>query len=167
MAHEAFHNVPIRISVIGGNRCTPEEEQWAEAVGREIAQHGAILVCGGLGGVMEAASRGARKAGGITVGILPSTDPSSANAWIQIPIATGIGYARNAIVARSSDGVIAIGGALGTLSEIAFALQAGVPVVSLGSWRLDDPRVPPDVTIRRAESPAEALATVLNLVRRA
>src|SRR5690606_6176989 len=108
----------------------------AEAVGRGIARAGATLVCGGLGGVMEAACRGARAEGGLTVGILPGGDPSDANPYVEIPICTGMGYARNIIVVKSGHAVIAIDGAYGTLSEIGHALGEGLPVIGLDTWQL-------------------------------
>ena len=124
----------MQIGVIGAGTCSPEAASLAYDVGRLIAQNSAILVCGGLGGVMEHASRGARDAGGLTVGILPGNTPNVANPWVDIPIATGLGEARNAIIARCAAGVIAVGGGYGTLSEIALALKWGKNVVGLGSW---------------------------------
>jgi len=124
------------IAVIGGGQCTPEEAQLAEKVGRELARRGVILICGGLGGVMEAACKGAQSEGGITIGILPGEIRQSANPYVQIPIVTGIGYARNVVVAKSAQAVIAIGGSFGTISEIAFALQSNIPVIGLNTWSL-------------------------------
>jgi uncharacterized protein (TIGR00725 family) len=124
------------IAVIGGSQCTPEMSIKAETVGRELARRGAILVCGGLGGVMEAACRGAAIEEGTTVGILPGTDPLSANPYVQIPVATGLGEARNVAVVKSAHAVIAIDGEYGTLSEIAFALKRGIPVIGLNTWEL-------------------------------
>lgn len=108
----------------------------AEQVGRLIALRGAVLVCGGRGGVMEAACRGAKTEGGVTVGILPGPDRWEANNYVDIAIATGLGEARNAIIVRTVDAVIAIGGGFGTLSEIGLALKIGCPVVGLGTWEL-------------------------------
>jgi uncharacterized protein (TIGR00725 family) len=122
------------IAVIGGRRTAKPLLREAEEVGRLIAQKGAILLCGGLGGVMEAASKGAKSGGGITVGILPQNDSEDANSYIDIPLATGLGIGRNMIIARSADALIAIGGEYGTLSEIAFALQMGKPVVGIKTW---------------------------------
>jgi uncharacterized protein (TIGR00725 family) len=119
------------IGVIGASRPSAEEAALAEAVGRAIAGAGAILLCGGLGGVMEAACRGAKEAGGLTVGILPTEDAADANPFVDVPIATGIGEARNAIVARAPDALVAVGGGYGTLSEIALALKGGKRVVGL------------------------------------
>ena len=109
----------------------------AETVGRLVAQRGAALVCGGLGGVMEAACRGARAEGGATIGILPGLDRSAANPHVQVAIATGLGEARNALVVRAADCLIAVGGAYGTLSEIALALKAGKRVVGLNTWEIE------------------------------
>lgn len=123
-----------RIGVIGGSQPDPASKNAAFRVGRLIAEHGAVVVCGGLGGVMEAAARGAREAGGLTVGILPGSSPSDANPYIDVPIATDIGYARNALVVMNSDALIAIDGAFGTLSEIAYGGVYERPVVGLGTW---------------------------------
>jgi uncharacterized protein (TIGR00725 family) len=109
----------------------------AQAVGTELARRGAVLVCGGLGGVMEAACRGAREAGGVTVGILPGDDRAAANPWVSVAIATGLGELRNGLVVHCADAVIAIAGGYGTLSEVALALKLGKPVVGLGSWDID------------------------------
>ncbi len=136
----------------------------AQAVGAEIARRGAILVCGGLGGVMEAAAHGAQRAGGLTVGIVPGIEAREANAFIDVPVVTGMGEARNVLVVRSSNAVIAIAGAYGTLSEIALALKIGVPVVGLGTWELRHPdgTEPP---IIRASSSQEAVAKAVEAVR--
>ena len=137
------------IAVIGAGRCDEGTYALAEEVGRELALRGRIVVCGGLGGVMEAACRGAKAARGRTVGILPGSNKSSANDFVDIPIITGMGEARNSIVVRSGDAVIAIGGEYGTLSEIAFALKFGTPVVGLGTWDIEG--------IVRASSASEAV----------
>ena len=121
------------IAVIGGSEPSPQEAIMAEEAGREIARHGAILVCGGLGGVMEAACKGASSEGGVTIGILPGESRQAANPYVQIPIVTGIGYARNVAVVKSAQAVIAIGGGYGTLSEISPALQSGIPVTGLNT----------------------------------
>lgn len=126
------------IGVIGAGTCTAEAAELAIVVGREIARKNGLLLCGGLGGVMEAASRGAKGEGGITIGILPGERPEEANSYIDIPIVTGLGHGRNIIIARSSDILIAISGGYGTLSEIAFALLLNKKVISLGSWELDE-----------------------------
>jgi len=124
------------ISVIGASKCSAKEARLAEDVGRELAKRGAVVICGGLTGVMEAACRGARAEGGLTIGILPGNNRKDANQYVTIPIITGIGYARNSIVAKSGQAVIAIGGKYGTLSEIAYALQDKIPVIGLGTWKL-------------------------------
>jgi len=132
------------IAVIGGSKCTTEETAVAEETGRLLAQGGAILVCGGLGGVMEAVARGAKANGGTTVGILPGADPRAANAYVDVPLATGLGEMRNFLIVRTADALIAIGGGVGTLSEIALAQRIGKPVIGLhDSFRntLDIPRV--------------------------
>jgi len=124
------------IAVIGSSNASKQDLKEAEAVGREIAKGGAILVCGGLGGVMQAACRGAASEGGTTIGILPGESIKDANEYVSIPIATGIGYARNSMVAKSSQAVIAIGGSYGTLTEIGYALQSGIPVIGINTWSL-------------------------------
>jgi hypothetical protein len=124
----------IFIGVIGGSEAKPQVARLAEEVGREIAKKGAVLICGGLGGVMEAACKGASEAGGLTIGILPGDNRREANPFVQIPIATGIGYARNAAVAKSAQAIIAIDGSYGTLTEIGYALQSGIPVIGLNTW---------------------------------
>ena len=121
------------IAVIGGSQPSAEEARLAEEVGRELARQGATLVCGGLGGVMEAACRGASSVGGVTIGILPGDSPEAANPYVQIPIVTGMGYARNISVVKSAQAVIAVGGSYGTLSEIAHARQGGIPVIGLNT----------------------------------
>lgn len=124
------------ISVIGSSTAKPEHIELAEAVGRELAKRNVMMVCGGLSGVMEAACRGAKSAGGTTIGILPGKSSKEANKYVDIPIVTTVGFARNVIVVSTGDAVIAVGGAFGTLSEIAFALGDGIPVVGLKSWPL-------------------------------
>jgi uncharacterized protein (TIGR00725 family) len=127
---------PMIISVIGSSVADAPLAALAEAVGRELAARGAKVVCGGLGGVMEAVCKGAKEAGGTTIGILPGNDPSEANEYVDIPICTGIGYARNVIVVKTGAAAIAVGGAYGTLSEIGHALADGIPVIGLGTWTL-------------------------------
>jgi len=124
------------IGVIGAGDCPNQAAQLAEAVGYGLAQQHLTLICGGLGGVMAAACRGAKAAGGTTIGILPGTHRTAANPWVDIAIATGLGEARNLIIVRSAQALIAIGGEYGTLSEIAFALKLGVPVIGLQTWQL-------------------------------
>jgi uncharacterized protein (TIGR00725 family) len=154
----AFRSRRLRIAVIGAGDCSREEACVAEAVGRGIAERGAVLVTGGLGGVMAAASRGARAAGGLVVGILPGTDAADANPDVDIPIVTGLGDARNVLVASTVQAVIAVGGKLGTLSEIAFALKRGTPVVGLGTWALDAARLGDARGVTAASDPADAVA---------
>jgi hypothetical protein len=122
------------IGVIGGRRVDKTLLNEAEKVGSLVAQKEIVLVCGGLTGVMEAAAKGARSAGGITVGILPQEHKRDANEYIDIPIVTGLGIGRNVIIARTADVLISIGGEYGTLSEIAFALQMGKPVIGIRTW---------------------------------
>lgn len=123
------------MAVIGASACSKEEAALAQEVGQRLAQAGAVVLTGGRGGVMEAACRGARQAGGLTIGILPGNDAREANPWVQLPIVTGLGEARNAVLMRTAQAVIAVGGEYGTLSEIAFALKFGKPVVGLYSWQ--------------------------------
>ena len=124
------------IAVIGGSQCSNEDALLAEQVGAELAKRDVALVCGGLAGVMEAACKGARYENGLTIGILPGHDSRDANEYVQIPIVTGLGYARNSIVVQSSQAVIAIVGEYGTLSEIAYTVQYGIPVIGLNTWSL-------------------------------
>ena len=144
------------IGVIGGQDADSDSLGLAREVGRGIAPRGHVLICGGRCGVMREACRGAREAGGLTVGILPGDDLSDANEFLDIPVITGIGYARNSIVARTANALIAIDGSYGTLSEIAFGLAAGRPVVGLQTWQLRDGagREPP---ILRVGTAAEAV----------
>ncbi len=141
------------IGVIGAGSADEETMRRAEEVGRLIAGHGFILLCGGLGGVMEAAAKGAREAGGTTVGVVPHADRHTANRYIDIPVATGFGEGRNVIIVRTADILVAVAGEYGTLSEIAFALKAGKPVIGLATWDI------PGVV--RAGTPAEAMELAL------
>jgi uncharacterized protein (TIGR00725 family) len=150
------------VAVIGAGRCSAEVAALAESVGRELAQRGAVVVCGGLGGVMEAACRGAKGAGGVTVGILPGTARRDANPHVDIPIVTGMGEARNVLVVRSAQAVIAISGEYGTLSEIAHALKLGIPVVGLRTWQLAKDSLQREEIIR-AQTPQEAVQRALAL----
>lgn len=124
------------IGVIGGGKCSHKVAKLAEEVGRGLAESGSTLICGGMGGVMEAACRGAKEAGGRTIGILPGNSVTTANPYVDIPIVTGMGEARNIIIIRSVQAVIAIDGEFGTLSEIAHALRSGTPVIGLNTWSL-------------------------------
>lgn len=134
----------------------------AEEVGRELARQGAILICGGLGGVMEAACRGASSEGGVTVGILPGNSRKQANPYVQIPVVTGMGEARNAAVVKSAQAVIAIAGGYGTLSEIGFALRLGIPVIGLNTWSMMRNNQK-DESIIPARNPSEAVSKALAL----
>jgi len=151
------------IAVIGAGSCSQEIYRMAEEVGKLIAMNGAVLLTGGLGGVMEAASKGTQEEGGITVGILPGLSKDEANRYVDIPIATGLSHARNAIIARSADALIAIAGEYGTLSEIAHARQAGLPVIGLNTWSLSRSGEG-DSSIIPARSPEEAVNMALSLV---
>lgn len=151
------------IAVIGAGECTPEVARLAEEVGRRLGEKGAILICGGLGGVMEAACRGAKSAGGTTVGVLPGTNPGDANPYVDIPIATGMGHARNVIVVASAQVAIAVGGGYGTLSEIGHARKLGIPVVGLDTWSLKKEGY---TGIMEAKSPAEAVARAIAWARK-
>jgi uncharacterized protein (TIGR00725 family) len=155
----------IYISVIGPSRAAPPVAEAAFAVGALIARSGAILVCGGGGGAMEAACRGARSAGGTTVGILPGATRADANPFVDIAIPTGMGEARNALVVRAADAVIAVGGGVGTLSEIGLALKMGRPVIGLGTWGITPPEGEAvQDTIQCVESPADAVQAALRRV---
>lgn len=152
----------VQISVIGGSQGDPEILGEAEVVGRGIVEAGAVLVCGGRTGVMEAASRGASGAGGTVIGVLPTSDPEDANPYVTHVIATGIGHARNLAVVASGDAVIAIGGEWGTLSEIAYARKLGRPVVAIQSWTLRN-RSGADLGIIEAETPEDAVRAALSV----
>ncbi len=152
------------VALIGGGQCSAEEARLAEEVGRQLARNGVILVCGGLGGVMEAACRGAEEEGGITVGILPGEIRALANPYVQIPIVTGLGEARNVIVVKSAQAVIVVGGSYGTLSEIGHALQNGLPVIGLDTWALLK-NGSEDNSIIPASGPAEAVNIALGLIK--
>lgn len=127
-----------QIGVIGGGTCADTVYAVAHDVGREIARNDCILVCGGLGGVMEAACRGARQEGGVTVGIIPGTDRGHANRFVDVVVVTGMGHARNMVVVHSADALIAIDGGTGTLSEIAIGLTVGKPIVGIQTWDLGE-----------------------------
>ncbi len=153
------------IAVIGDSSCSPEEAELAETVGELLAQQGATVICGGLGGVMEAVCRGTKSKGGLTVGILPGQDSSTANPWVDIPVVTGIGEARNVVVVKSAQAVIAIGGGYGTLSEIAYALKSGIPVIGLNTWSLSR-NGQEDNSIIRVQSATEAINKAISLAKR-
>ena len=155
----------IIIAVIGTRQPSPEESKLAEEVGRELAKNGVALICGGLGGVMEDACRGACAEGGLTIGVIPGDDRKSANPCVQIPIVTGIGYARNVIIIKSAQAIIAVGGGYGTLTEIGYALDSKKPVIGLKTWKLSrNNRM--DKSIIRAHNAKEAVSKALKLVKR-
>jgi uncharacterized protein (TIGR00725 family) len=147
--------MPKVIGVIGGSEAPPDILLLAEKVGRLIARSGCVLVCGGLGGVMEAACRGAKAESGFTVGILPGPAKNEANEYVDLAIATNMGHARNAVIAHTADTLIAVGGRYGTLSEIGFSLGLGKKVVGLRSWECDPAIVP-------AKDPEEAVEKALS-----
>jgi uncharacterized protein (TIGR00725 family) len=151
------------IAVIGNSKASAQEIKLAEIIGREIAKNGAILVCGGLDGVMEAACRGAVSEGGLTVGILPGTSRNDANQYVKIPIVTGIGYARNIVVVKSAQAVIAVGGGYGTLTEIGYALKNGIPEVGIDTWQLTNKDKIND-SIIRVENALDAVSTALEMI---
>ena len=150
----------LQISVIGSSEPPPEAIRLAAEVGRELARRGATVVTGDLAGVMEAASRGAKEAGGTTIGILPGSDPREANPYVDIAICTGIGYARNVIVVKSGRAVIAIAGAFGTLSEIGHALGDGIPVIGLNTWSISQ-NGQKDESMVMAKDPVDAVEKAL------
>jgi uncharacterized protein (TIGR00725 family) len=151
------------IAVIGASNATEWELTTAESLGRALAEAGCVLVCGGLGGVMNAAARGAEAVGGVSIGILPGDDRDDASRYVTVAIATGFGEARNAIVARSSDAVVAVGGEFGTLSEIALALKMSKPVIGIGTWELGRDDLDRDPIVRVNEV-AEAVASLRALL---
>lgn len=146
------------IAVIGAGKCSKKLQDMAAVIGRYIAEHDGVIVCGGMGGIMEGVSRGAKEAGGVTIGILPTQDKEDANEFIDYVIPTGFGEARNVMVIRASDAVVALPGKYGTLSEMAFALKDGKPLVSVSAWKLGD-------EIHSVESPEEAAKLVMELVK--
>jgi len=152
------------IGIMGGHVCSEGEARQAYRVGQMLAEKGIILLCGGRGGVMESAARGAAESGGMVLGILPGRNPSESppNPYVSIPIFTGLGDARNVLNVLSSDGIIAIGGGWGTLSEIALARKNGKPVVLLHSWKLAHPLFPIE-DVLEAENPEDAVHRILTL----
>lgn len=142
----------MRVSVIGGSTITPEEAETAEMVGRLLGERGHTVVCGGLGGVMEAVCRGADAAGGDTIGIVPTEDRTDANDYVDTAIATGIGHARNGLVVLNGDAVIAVDGGPGTLSEIGFSGVFARPIAGVGTYDVDH--------VETVETPAEAVEYV-------
>ena len=153
------------ISVIGAGEPPDEIAGLAERVGEELARRGITLVCGGLGGVMEAACKGAKSGGGTTIGILPGSDPEAANRWVDFPICTGLTYARNVIVVKTGRAVIAVGGAFGTLSEIGHAVSEDIPVIGLNTWELSrDGAVDRSIVI--ADDPVDAVDKAVQAAER-
>ena len=150
----------FQIAVIGGREVTQTTLEKAEEAGRAIAERGAILLCGGLGGVMEAACRGAKSvgAGSTTVGILPTLSRQDANAYVDVAIPTNMGVARNAILIQAADAAVAVGGSYGTLSEMAFALQKEIPLASIDSWKVDE-------TVQRFETGEEAVVWIFEQLK--
>ena len=142
----------IYVAVVGGASCSQEESELAYQVGLEIADRRGILLCGGGSGVMEAASKGAYERGAIVLGILPGDNNRSGNRYLTCAVATGMGEARNAIIARTADAMIAIGGEYGTLSEIALALKMSKPVITLGSWKVTPVRPLPEKAIKATDA---------------
>jgi uncharacterized protein (TIGR00725 family) len=153
----------VYIAVVGAGDADDELASAAEQVGRGLAQRGATVVCGGLEGVMAAACRGAKSAGGLTLGILPGRRRQDANRWVDVAIPTGMGETRNALVVLSADAVVAVGGEHGTLSEVALGLKLGRPVVGLRTWRLTRGDGSLDESIVRADDPDGAVAAALAL----
>ena len=148
----------LNIAVVGASQPTPAQAQAAERVGSGLAAGGATVITGGGPGVMAAASRGAAQAGGTVIGILPGTDRAAANPWVGIALPTGLGELRNGLIVRSADALLAVGGAYGTLSEVALALATGVPVVGYDTWDI--------AGIEVAESPEQAVAMALERAAR-
>ena len=153
------------IAVIGGGECSVEEALLAEEVGKEISRRGAILICGGLGGVMEAACRGASIEDGLTIGIVPGDNPAMANSYVKIPIASGVGYARNIAVVKSAHAVIAVDGDYGTLTEIAFALKTNIPVIGLRTWSLSRNGIEEN-SIIEAKNASDAVEKAVSLAKK-
>jgi len=152
------HRKPI-IAIIGAGKCSKKLREMAADVGRHIAENGGVVVCGGLGGVMEGAARGAKEAGGTVIGIIPSDNKNDANEFIDYVIPTGFGEGRNVVIVRTADAIIALPGKYGTLSEMALALHAGKPLVSVSAWKLGD-------EVKQVDDPIEAAKLALELARK-
>ncbi|GII55163.1 hypothetical protein Pth03_35520 [Planotetraspora thailandica] len=150
-----------QVAVCGPSACTPQEAETARTVGRLLAERGAVVLCGGYGGVMAAAAAGAREAGGVAVGILSGRDAAGASPDLTVVIPTGMGEARNALIVRAADAVIVVGGSWGTLSELALAQRGGTPVVALGGWSVVDAAGDPVAGPVRAADPADAVRLAL------
>ncbi|MDX9858932.1 MAG: TIGR00725 family protein [candidate division Zixibacteria bacterium] len=147
------------IAVVGAGKCSRKLRDRAAEVGRYVAEHGGVVVCGGLGGIMEGAAKGAKEAGGTTIGILPTSERSDANDYIDFAIPTGLGEVRNVLVVRTADVVVAFPGKYGTLTEIAYALHAGKPVISINAWRLGD-------EMTYVEDPVEAARLAMEMAEK-
>ncbi|MBU0985569.1 MAG: TIGR00725 family protein [candidate division Zixibacteria bacterium] len=146
------------IAIIGASKCSKKLRDMASVVGQYVAENGGVVVCGGMGGIMEGAAKGAKEGGGVTIGILPTLDRNDANEFIDFVLPTGFGEARNIIVVRAADAVVAFPGKFGTLSEMAFALQAKKPVISISAWKLGD-------DIIQMDDPLEAAQKAMELAR--
>ncbi len=153
----AVNRSPV-IAVVGAGKCSKKLKDMAGEIGKYVAEHGGVIVCGGMGGVMEGAARGAKEAGGTTIGIIPTVDKDDANEFIDYVIPTGFGEARNIMVVRTADAVIALPGKYGTLSEMAFALKAKKPLISVSAWKLGD-------DIHQVEDPIEAVKLAMEFAR--
>lgn len=147
------------IAVIGAGKCSRKLRDMAAEIGRYVAENGGVVLCGGLGGIMEGAARGAKEAGGTTIGIIPSENKADANQFIDYVIPTGFGQARNVLVVRAADAIVALPGKFGTLSEMAFALVSGKPIVSVQAWKLGE-------EILQVEDPIEAAKIAMDLARK-
>lgn len=152
------------VGVIGSSKAEPELLKLAEEVGAEIAKNGAAVVCGGLSGVMEAVCKGARREGGLTIGIMPSDDKRDANQYVQIPIVTGMGMGRNVMLVKTADVLIAVGGEFGTLSEIAHALNIGKKVIGLRTWKLERAHTRNIPDLIEVDSPKKAVTLALEVI---
>jgi len=152
------------IGVIGSSKADPDVLRLAEEVGEAIAKSGAAVVCGGLSGVMEAVCRGARRCGGLTIGIIPSDQKSDANQYVQIPIVTGMGVGRNVMLVKTADVLIAVGGEFGTLSEIAHALNLGKTVIGLRTWKLEKAHTRPIPNLVEVDDPKKAVDLALKAI---
>jgi uncharacterized protein (TIGR00725 family) len=155
----------VHVAVVGGGEAGDDVCRLAEDLGRELARRGAVVVTGGLGGVMAAASRGAKDGQGSTIGILPGADRADANPWVDVAVPTGLGEGRNLLVVRAADAVVAVAGEFGTLSEIALALRAGTPVIGLRTWELARDGRPVDAIVV-ASTPADAAGKAVALATR-
>lgn len=152
------------MGVIGSSKAEPELLKLAEEVGAEIARSGAAVVCGGLSGVMEAVCKGARREGGLTIGIIPSDEKNDANPFVQIPIVTGMGMGRNVMLVKTADVLIAVGGEFGTLSEIAHALNLGKKVIGLRTWKLEKAHTKSIPNLVAVDTPKKAVALALEVI---